>query len=88
LAGAGVSRRAPMDKSSSQTITSRSGSRYLSGRTSTALTSPKMAVFAPMPSASVTTVTSVNPGRFRSTRAAYLMSLRSEVMANLKSRES
>jgi hypothetical protein len=46
------------------TQTRRSALRYGRGLRSTALTTEKMAVFAPTPSASVNTTTAVNPGRF------------------------
>src|SRR5215469_8096882 len=49
----------------------RSDPGYGSGRSKTAFTTLKMAVFAPMPSASVRTVTAVKPGFFPSMRAAY-----------------
>jgi hypothetical protein len=39
-----------------------------SGRRSTVLTTLKMAVVAPIPKASASTVTSVNPGLFQSMR--------------------
>src|SRR5439155_7684992 len=54
--------------------TSRSGSRYGSGRSKTALTTLKIAVFAPMPSASVSTATAVKPGFFSNWRKANLRS--------------
>src|SRR5438034_11846465 len=54
--------------------TSRSGSRYGSGRSNTALTTLKMAVFATMPSASVSTATAVKPGFFSNWRKANLRS--------------
>src|SRR5437773_963832 len=47
-----------------------SASGYGSGRSRTALTMLKMAVLAPMPSASVRTATKVNPGDLRSWRRA------------------
>jgi hypothetical protein len=50
--------------------TSRSGSRTGRLRTRTASTRLKMAAFAPMQSASVTTVTAVNARSRRSTRSA------------------
>src|SRR5437764_6120665 len=53
----------------------RSASGYGSGRSKTALTMLKIAVFAPMPSASVRTATRVNPGALRSWRRANLRSL-------------
>src|SRR5262249_36391516 len=52
------------------TATSRSGDGNGSGFNNTALTTLKMAVFAPIPSASVTTATRVNPGDLRSWRKA------------------
>jgi hypothetical protein len=42
----------------------------LSGLSSTALTTEKMAVFAPTPSATASTATTVKPGLFSSTRDA------------------
>src|SRR5438477_5887730 len=53
----------------------RSGSRYGSAFSNTALTTLKMAVFAPMPSARVSTATAVKPGFFTSWRKANLRSL-------------
>ena len=53
---------------------SRSGSGYPSGRRITPLTTEKMAVFAPMPSASVRIVTRANPGVRRRFRTACLRS--------------
>ena len=50
------------------TILSASG--YGRGRSSTALTTVKMAVLAPIPSASVSTATAVNPGLFSIVRTA------------------
>ena len=47
---------------SCQTCTSLAGSAYGSGRSSTALTTLKMAVVAPMPSASVPIAVIANPG--------------------------
>jgi hypothetical protein len=52
------------------TIASRSESRYGSGRSKRPLTTLKTAVFAPMPSASVSTATAVKPGCFRCWRKA------------------
>ncbi len=46
-----------------RSATSRSGSGYGSGLKSTASMTLKIAVLAPIPSASVSTVTSVNAGR-------------------------
>jgi hypothetical protein len=50
--------------------TIRLGSGYGSGFNRTAFTTVKMAVLAPMPSASVRTATAVKPGFFRSIRKA------------------
>jgi hypothetical protein len=47
-----------------------SDSGYGSGRSSTAFTTLKMAVFAPIPSASATTAMMVKPGAFASMRSA------------------
>ena len=52
----------------SKIIISRSGSGYASGRSSTPFTTLKMAVFAPMPSASASIATAVKPGFLRSVR--------------------
>jgi hypothetical protein len=46
-----------------------SGSLYGNGRSNTALTTLKIAVFAPMPSASVMTAIKVKPGFFNNIRA-------------------
>ena len=54
----------------SQSTVSRPASLYGSGRSSTAFTTLKMAVLAPMPSASASTATAVNPGFLASTRPA------------------
>jgi len=54
-----------------QRKTIRSASRYGSGRRRTLLTTLKMAMFAPMPSASVRIATVEKPGDFVSDRAAY-----------------
>src|SRR5215510_10730832 len=51
-----------------------SGLGYPSGRRITPLTIEKMAVFAPMPRASVRRAVTVNPGERRSSRAAYFTS--------------
>src|SRR5437867_10283818 len=56
-----------------------SASGYGSGRSRTALTMLKVAVFAPMPSASVRTATNVNPGDLRSWRRANFRSFISSV---------
>jgi hypothetical protein len=74
LAGAGVFFGNPRRDASSHNITSRSGAANGSGLRSTALTRLKMAVFAPMPSASVNTAMTVNPGRFNSMRKPKRMS--------------
>src|SRR5213075_1194318 len=58
----------------SETNTSRPGSLNGGGRSSTALNTLKIAVFAPMPSASVSTATAVKPGFFSSWRKANLRS--------------
>src|SRR6266478_7481538 len=55
-------------------MTSRSGSLKGNGRSNTPLTTLKMAVFAPMPRASVSTATAVKPGFFSNWRKANLMS--------------
>ena len=49
---------------------SRLGSRYGNGRRSSASTALKMAVLAPMPTASVSTATAVKPGARRNERSA------------------
>src|SRR5258705_7213097 len=56
--------------SDSVRIAMRPGSGYGSGRTNTALITLKMAVLAPMQSASVITAMMVKPGDFRSWRRA------------------
>ena len=63
---------APSDGGRCSTIrTTRSESGNGKGRNRTAFTTVKIAVFAPMPSASVSTATSVKPGLFASVRTAY-----------------
>jgi hypothetical protein len=57
-------------RSSPQTSTRRCASAYGSGRSNTALTTLKIAVHAPMPSAMVTVATSAKPAFFRRLRAA------------------
>jgi hypothetical protein len=52
------------------TLTRRSASGYGSGRSRTAFTTLKIALLAPMPTASVATATSVKPGAWRSRRSA------------------
>src|SRR5262249_21185020 len=62
-------------RSSPHTITSRRASAYGSGRSSTALTTLKIAVQAPMPSAIVIVATAVKPAFFLRPRAAYAQPL-------------
>src|SRR6266849_367739 len=57
----------------------RSSSRLTSGRSSTPRTKLKMAAFAPMPSASVSTTVIASPLVRASERAAILKSLRSDI---------
>src|SRR2546426_9327279 len=66
-----------MADASSQTITSRSGSMNGSGLSNTAFTTLKIAVFAPMPSASETTAMNEKPGFFVSVRNPYRRSCQS-----------
>src|SRR5271156_711912 len=54
--------------------TKRSGCAYGNGRMSTLSTTVNIAVFAPMPNASVSTASAANPGDFRSIRKANLRS--------------
>ena len=56
-------------------ITSRSASGNDTGRSSTALTTEKMAVLAPIPSVSAATAASVNAGLCRTIRSDCLRSL-------------
>ena len=56
-------------------MTIRSGSGYATGLSSTALTMEKMAVLAPMPSASAPTAARVKPGLLRNARMACLASV-------------
>ena len=58
----------------SQIVTSRSGWAYGSGRSSVASTSAKIALFAPIPNASVVTAIAVNTGAARSWRKAKVTS--------------
>src|SRR5262249_29168697 len=53
----------------------RSGSGYGSGRSSRAFTTLKIAVFAPIPMASETTITAVRAGVFTRVRTAYRISV-------------
>src|SRR4026209_1729400 len=55
--------------------TNRSALSYARGRNSTALTTLKIAVLAPMPSASVSTATAGKPGFFRNWRGGNFRSL-------------
>src|SRR6266853_5602509 len=59
-------------------MTSFCGSLNGSGRSKMALAKLKIAVFAPMPSASVSTATAVKPGFFSSWRKANLISFITE----------
>src|SRR5262245_833444 len=61
-------------RGASQAWTSWPGASYGSARSSTASTTPYMAVFAPMPSPSVSTAATVKPGAFSSCRNANLRS--------------
>jgi hypothetical protein len=57
------------------TLTRRSGSANGSGRSATPLITLKIALVAPMPTASVRTATIVNPGAFRNWRIPYRISV-------------
>src|SRR4029078_7342494 len=63
--------------------TRRSGWANGRGRSSTALMTEKMAVFAPIPSPRVRIATAANPGLRRSVRSAYLMSFARCAMAGV-----
>src|ERR1044072_8800287 len=65
----------PFAGAESQNVIKRSGSLAASGRNNTALTTLKIAVFAPMPSASVSTAIAVNAGFFANPRNANRISL-------------
>src|SRR5688572_2905603 len=68
----------------SQIVTRRSGSEYGNGRSSVASTRAKIALLAPMPSASVAAATIVKAGALRSWRQANDTSCRSSsIMAAL-----
>ena len=69
------------------TIIRRSGSANGSGLSSTALTSEKIATFAPIPMASISTAIAVNPGCLASDRSAYERSWRMAAMGVLFDRE-
>jgi len=60
--------------------TSWPGSAYGNGRRSIAQTRVKIAVVAPIPSASVSTTTMVNPGCLRKVRTSYLTSCQNALM--------
>src|SRR6202044_257721 len=60
-------------------VTSRDGSLYGSGLSNAEYTTEKIAAFAPIPSASVSTATAVNTGAFASVRAAYFTFCPSEL---------
>ena len=62
--------RAPFSSSASKILTSRSAPGKGSGRSSVPSTTEKMAVFAPIPSASVAMAMKLNPGDFSSMRNA------------------
>src|SRR6476659_8299523 len=72
-----VAERAPFSSRASYTLTSRSASGKGNGRSSTPSTTEKIAVFAPIPSASVKTATRVNAGDLRSWRKASFRSFMS-----------
>ena len=63
-----MSSRMPCRRLSSQTIVNCSGCGYGNALNSTPLTALKMAVFATMPSASVSMATRVKPGFFTNIR--------------------
>ena len=67
----------------SHSATSRSGALYGSGRSSTALTTLKMAVLAPMPIARVKVTTAVKPGCFLNSLRACRRSWSSVLMLRL-----
>ena len=60
--------------------TSRPGSWYGNGRSNTVLTTLKIAVVAPMPSAMVTIAVAAKPGLLRRVRAACARSLPNDAM--------
>ncbi len=70
--------RRPFAGAECQNVINRSGSLSGNGRNNTALTTLKIAVFAPMPSASVATAIAVNAGFFNNPRIANRMSLITE----------
>src|ERR1039458_7238417 len=65
----------PLFRHKVESVTMRSGSRYASGLSSTALTTLNTAVLAPMPSAMTTTASRVKPGFLRRDRRANLRSI-------------
>src|SRR2546427_7802329 len=75
-------------ESSVHNMASRSGSLNGNGRSSTALTTLKMAVFAPMPSASVSTATAVKPGFFSNCRMANFRSFITQCLHRIDSRRA
>ena len=60
----------PVGRSRCRTMTRSSAPAIGNGRSNTASTTAKSAVFAPMPSASVNTAAAVNPGSMRNNRNA------------------
>src|SRR5207249_9281147 len=69
-------------------MTSRSASGKGNGRNKTPFTTLKMAVFAPMPSASVSTATAVKPGFFRNCRKANFKSFIAQSLHRIDSRRA
>src|SRR5467141_2330642 len=67
-------------------MTSRSATGNGNGRNKTPFTTLKMAVFAPMPSASVSTATAVKPGFFSNWRKANLRSFMAQRLHRIDSR--
>src|ERR1019366_3821892 len=72
----GPSRLMPSFRSVSQIIARRSAPGYGNGRSTTELTTLKIAVFAPMPSARTSKATMVKPGALRNVRKEYRKSFR------------
>src|SRR2546427_7916550 len=71
-----------------QICTILSGSRNGNGRRSTAFMTLKIAVFAPIPSASVSTATAVKPGFFSSWRKANLRSFITQCLHRIDTRSA
>src|SRR3989475_10336363 len=71
-----------------QICTILSGSRNGNGRRSTAFMTLKIPVFAPIPSASVSTATAVKPGFFTSWRKANLISFIAQRLHRIDSRRA